>query len=366
VYDAEPVTGEKTKLGLCLCGGGVTGAMYQVGCLAALEDRVEAFRSSSFDVFVGTASGATVATALAGGLSVQRMYRALLDPADDFFPLQRNHLLRIDLAELLRGFGTTIAAARRVVSSAATSPLDVNVWTELERFVDSLPAGVFTLDPYERFVTEFMQRRGISLRFSELPRSLNIVAYDLDAGRRVVFGEGELRDVPVPRAIVASSAIPILYAPVNYEGRDYVEGGVGDVGHVDIAEALGCKLIFVVNPMVPVHAGSAGRDVPTGHGPQRRVRDKGALWVYEQAMRMRGEARLRVGLERFRAAHPDTDVVVLEPKQSDATLFMYSPMNFAARRAILEEGYTSTVRALADTESPLRKTLEAHGLQVAS
>ena len=55
---------------------------------------------------------------------------------------------------------------------------------------------------------------------------------------------------------------------------------------------------------------------------------------------------------------------MLEPKQTDATLFMYSPMNFAARRAILQEGYTSTVRQLSDPDSPLRKTLQAHGLKV--
>lgn len=356
--------GGRTKLGLCLCGGGVTGAMYQVGCLAALEDRVEAFRGNGFDVFVGTASGATIATALAGGLSVQRMYRALLDPADDFFPLQRNHLLRIDLTELLRVFATSIAAARRAIASAATNPLDVKLWTELERFVDSLPAGIFTLDPYERFLGDFMQRRGLPLSFSELARPLYIVANDLDAGRRAVFGDGELREVPIPRAVIASSAIPILYAPVSYDGRDYVDGGVGDVAHVDIAEQKGCQLIVVINPMVPVHAGDGGREVPTGHGPQKRVRDKGALWVYEQALRMRSEARLRVGLAHFRASHPTTDVIVLEPKQSDATLFMYSPMNFAARRAILEEGYTSTMRLLADAESPLRKTLAARGLPV--
>jgi NTE family protein len=354
------------RIGLCLCGGGVTGAMYQVGCLAALEDRIESFHAGGFDLFVGTASGAAVATALAGGLSVQRMYRALLDPADDFFPLSRNHLLRIDVAELVRGFGTTVAAARRIVSSAATNPLDVNVWTELERFVDSLPAGLFTLDPYERFLTEFMTRRGISQHFADVPRPLLIVANDLDAGRRAVFGEGALRDAPIPRAIAASSALPILYAPVSYEGRDYIDGGIGDVAHVDLAQQHGCELIVVVNPMVPVRAGESGRDVPTGHGPQRRVRDKGALWVYEQAMRMRSEARLSLSLEQFRATYPQTDVVVLEPTQTDATLFMYSPMNFAARRAILEEGYTATVRRLADSESPLRKTFERHGFRVAS
>jgi predicted acylesterase/phospholipase RssA len=338
--------------------------MYQVGCLAALEDRVEAFSGSGFDVYIGTSSGAAVATALAGGLPVQRLYRALLDPADDFFPLSRNHLLRIDLAELLRGFGTTISAARRIISSAATNPLDVNVWMELERFVDSLPAGIFTLDPYERFLGEFMTRRGIPHYFPDLPKPLFIVANDLDAGQRVVFGQDSLRDVPIPRAIAASSALPILYAPVRHEGRDYIDGGIGEVAHADLAQAKGCDLIIVVNPLVPVHAGTTGLDVPTGHGPKRRVRDKGLLWVYEQAIRMRSEARLHTALAQAQANAPDTRFVVLEPKQTDATLFMYSPMNFPARRAILEEGYTGTARMLADPKSPIRLALEERGLRV--
>jgi predicted acylesterase/phospholipase RssA len=371
VYDAgdprKMLMGDSpTKMGLCLCGGGVTGAMYQVGCLAALEDRVEGLTASDFDVFVGTASGATVAMALAGGLSVQRMYRALLDPADDFFPLTRNQLLRIDLGEMLRVFGSAISAARRVVSSAATSPLDVKVWNELERFVDSLPAGLFSLDPYERFLQDFMSRRGIAPRFAELTRRLLIVANDLDAGKRAVFGRGELADVPVARAVCAASAMPILYAPVEVRGRDYVDGGMGDAAHVDVAAEEGCGLILVINPMVPVHAGSDGRDVPTGHGKKSRVRDKGAIWVYNQAMRIRMEARFSLGLDSFQTEHPETRIAVIEPEQSDATLFMYSPMNFAARRAILQEGYTSTVRALSDPESPLRTTLQAAGLEVAS
>ncbi|MFI5308766.1 MAG: patatin-like phospholipase family protein [Polyangiales bacterium] len=355
----------RKKLGLCLCGGGVTGAMYQVGCLAALEDRIEGFAGTGFDVLVGTGSGATVAMALAGGLNVQRMYRAMLDPADDFFALQRNHLLRIDLGEILRVFGSAIAAARRVVSSAATSPLDVNLWDELERFVDSLPAGVFTLDTYERFLSEFMQRRGIPSRFSELPKRLLIVASDLDAGRRAVFGQGELADVPVARAVAAASAIPLLYAPVEIDGRDYIDGGMGDAAHIDLAAVEGCDLIVVINPMVPVHAGAEGHDVPTGHGKKRRVRDKGAIWVYNQAMRIWMEARFMLGLERFEAQHPETSVLVLEPKQTEATLFMYSPMNFAARRAILQDGYTATVRRLSEPDSPLAQTLQAHGLKVA-
>ncbi|MDH5493814.1 MAG: patatin-like phospholipase family protein, partial [Myxococcales bacterium] len=90
------------RTGLCLAGGGITGAMYEVGCLAALEDAFEDFRACDFDVYIGASSGAVVATALAGGLTAGRMYRALLDPADDFFALQRHHLLHLDMAELRR------------------------------------------------------------------------------------------------------------------------------------------------------------------------------------------------------------------------------------------------------------------------
>lgn len=350
------------KRGLCLSGGGVTGAMYQVGCLAALEDRIEGFTVGDFDVYVGTQSGATVATFLAGGIPIQRMYRALLDPADDFFPLARNHLLRLDVQEVLRVFGSAIAAARQIVSTAAGSPRDLNLWNELERFVDSLPAGLFSMEPYERFLAEVMVRRGVPASFAELNKQLRVVASDLDAGTRAVFGEEGLAGVPIARAVAASSALPILYAPVNIEGRDYVEGGLGDAAHVDVAEQAGCTLVVVINPMVPVHTPPDAPGVPTGHGRKHRVRDKGVIWVYNQAMRMRMEARLRLGLERFRREHPDTTVALIEPASDDATLFMHSPMNFAARRAILEDGYNSTRRALSDPQSLLRQTFERAGL----
>src|SRR5688500_14024302 len=100
----------RARMGLCLGGGGITGAMYEVGCLAALEDFFDGFSAADFDVLVGTSSGATVATVLAGGFPATRLYRALLDPADDFFPLKRNHLMRLDGAELRRVVMSVVGA----------------------------------------------------------------------------------------------------------------------------------------------------------------------------------------------------------------------------------------------------------------
>lgn len=352
--------------GLVLCGGGITGAMYEVGCLAALEECFPDFRATDFEVFVGTSSGSTVAMALAGGLDATRLYRALLDPADDLFPLQRQHLLRFDVKEWGRVWSSALGSARHLFSSAASRPLDLNVWTELERFTDSLPAGLFALDAYEKFLTDVMRRRGIPDTFAELPRKLVIVANDLDDGRRAIFGEGDLARVPVSQAVVASSAIPALFVPVRVGDRDYIDGGLGEVGHVDVAEDLGCDTVLVINPMVPVRSDIHDRNLPTGAGKRKRMRDKGMLWVVNQSWRMRTESRFHRLLDDYRARRPSLVVSLLEPAPDDAVMFLYSPMNFGARRVILEDGFKSTKQRLADPDHPLRKTLEKKGLAWAS
>src|ERR1700753_2222629 len=100
-----------SKIALCLPGGGATSAMFQIGALAAFEDSVAGFEVNGFDFYVGSSGGASVASALAGGLPVQRIYRAFLDPADVYFGLERKHLLRVDLGEWRRTLGLGVFAA---------------------------------------------------------------------------------------------------------------------------------------------------------------------------------------------------------------------------------------------------------------
>lgn len=350
-------------LGLCLTGGGITGAMYEVAVIAALEDSFEDLR---FSTYVGASSGAVVAAALAGGLTAQRMYRALLNPADDFFPLQRHHLLRFDGREILRVSTSTVGAIRRMIGSVTSKPLDVDLWHEIDRFYDSLPAGFFTLEPFERFLDELFQRRGIPKSFDAMPVPLRIVANDLDMGERLVFGDGVGVEeaVPVPKAVAAACASPMLYAPVRIGERDVISAQVGEAGHADVAVDAGCNSVLVLNPMVPIQTRVDVKDVPTGHGKRSRIRDKGLLWVYNQSWRLVTEARLQRGLRSYQEAHPELEILLHEPERSDATMFLHSPMNFAARREILEYGYTTTIQRLRAEGSPLRALLESAGLEL--
>jgi NTE family protein len=331
----------RPSFALCLTGGGVTGAMYQIGALAALGDVVEGLDPEAFDLYIGVASGASVAAALAGGAGVRRLYRSLLDPADTYFPLQRSHLLRTDLDEWRRTLVSAWGALRHGSASLwsrTPAPLPNDLWEQLDRFVDSLPAGLFTLDAYERLLAESFLRRGIPNSFRAMPRPLRIPAYDLDAAARVVFGaEGE-QDVPVSLACTASMALPLLYSPVRIGKRHFLDGGLGSVAHLDLALDAGADVVVVVHPMVPVHTG--GSLVPTGHGGRRSLRDKGALWVYSQAFRVGASARLDDQLARL---GPDRErVLVLRPEPTDTTLFLFNPASFANRRTILEYAYRTT------------------------
>jgi NTE family protein len=325
-----------SKIALCLPGGGATGAMFQIGALAALEDGVDNLAERGFDLYVGTGSGASVSAVLAGGGSPARIYRAFLDPADTYFPLERKHVLKTDLDEWRRTLVSGWRALRHGASSlfSRAVPTPAALWEELDRFFDSLPAGFFSLEAYEHFLEEFFVRRGIPNTFHGMPRKLRIMAHDLDSGEQILFGGDGHDHIPVARACIASLAVPPFFSPVRIGDRHYIDAGAAQVSHIDVAVEAGAEVIVIVNPMVPVRAAS----VPTGHGRRSSVRDKGLLWVTNQAIRIGVHKLLRESIARIEASSR-AEVILIEPDPDDAILFMYNPASFAARRKILEYGY---------------------------
>jgi predicted acylesterase/phospholipase RssA len=355
---------KKPACALSLPGGGLTGALYQIGALAAFEDGVAASDGQRFSAYIGSSSGASVAAALAGGIPVDRLYRALLDPVDNFFPLERGHLMRMDLDEWRRALTTGFLAVRQALVRVATRGEPTNAapthlfWLEqLDRLNDSLPAGLFNLDRYERLLAEVFLRRGIPNDFRTMPRALRVAAHDLDSGERVMFGAESHAHVPVSLACAASLALPLFFSPMRIDGRHYLDGGLGHVAHLDVAADLGASLCIVVNPLVPVS--TAHRAVPTGHGVRGSVRDKGLLWVFNQAMRVGAHARLHQEVARMSAS--GMNVLVIEPEPTDVLLFLHNPTNFETRRTILEYAYRTTRERIARWIDKHRPVVERFG-----
>jgi predicted acylesterase/phospholipase RssA len=289
-------------------------------------------------------------------LSVQRIYRAFLDPADVYFGLERGHLLRIDMAEWRRTVVSAAVALRHGASSllsGKTTEMPARLAQELDRLYDSLPAGIFTLDGYERFLEAFFVRRGVPNAFSGMPRSLRILAHDLDSGEPVAFGAPGFEGATVARACIASMAIPPMFSPVRLGDRHYISSGSAEVEQLDLAVSEGADVLVVVRPMVAITAPSS---VPTGHGERGSLRDKGMMWVFNQARRIGVQRSVDAAITRIQEAGR-TQVLLLQPQREDGILAMYNPASYDARRGMLEHAYRHTrqllARAFTDRHSAL-------------
>lgn len=80
-----------------------------------------------------------------------------------------------------------------------------------------------------------------SKTFEELNLPLLIVATDLHTGELVTIGGG-----PIIPAVEASSAIPVIYSPVQHYGRMLVDGGVINSCPVSVAKLLKPDIIIAV------------------------------------------------------------------------------------------------------------------------
>src|SRR2546427_7145107 len=79
----------RPRYALALAGGGVIGGMYEVGALAALEERLNG-SGRGFDVYVGCSAGSVVASLLAGGGRAPQIYQILHQEPDHPINLRRN------------------------------------------------------------------------------------------------------------------------------------------------------------------------------------------------------------------------------------------------------------------------------------
>ncbi|MFC7668988.1 patatin-like phospholipase family protein [Hymenobacter humi] len=96
--------------------------------------------------------------------------------------------------------------------------------------------GLLHLDAVSVLIARHL---GATVNFEDLSRPLTLVATDLMAGESVYFNTGLL----LP-PLLASSAVPIVYRPVEYQGRQLVDGGL--LNNLPIEPLLGQEGVRVV------------------------------------------------------------------------------------------------------------------------
>lgn len=81
-----------------------------------------------------------------------------------------------------------------------------------------------------------------SIDFNQLPIPFACIAYNLETGSEVILNKGYL-----PKAMLASMAIPGFFSPVKYNGMKLVDGGVINNFPVDVAKEMGADITIGVH-----------------------------------------------------------------------------------------------------------------------
>ena len=176
------------RIGLVLSGGGARGIAH-IGALRAIEEA-----GIKVDAISGTSAGSIAGALYAHGYSPDDMLRIIKE---------------INYLQVIRP-----------------------AWWQ---------KGLIKADTLIRVLTEYLPKR----TFQHLNLPLHVCATNMREGRSVYFHEG---DVVMP--VAASSAIPILFAPVIIDGETYSDGGVMNNFPIDPIEFNVDLLMGVtVNPI---------------------------------------------------------------------------------------------------------------------
>jgi NTE family protein len=353
------------KTALVLGGGGFTGGVYEIGALRALDLLAVNSSVNQFDVYVGTSAGAFIAALTANGVTPEEMMRVVTrQGTPPFKDVNLSDLLRPNLLEFARKGAMLPFRALSLASQVVKQRGGVSVLDVLLGLAEGLPSGAYTGAGIEHYLHEVLSEPGRTDDFNELACELYIAATDLDTCERVVFGVDDAEDVPISRAVRASGALPMVYAPVRVNDRELIDGGMVSTTNLDIAVEAGAKLVVVINPIVPFVNDFDG-SVRTLRGSRpRRVSDMGFPQIGYQAFKLVAHQRLHELAKTWESRYPGVDIVLIEPEPTDELMFQTSMMNFASRVEIARHGFESVTKHLAEQYEHYRAVAERHGIEI--
>ncbi|HSQ02397.1 MAG TPA: patatin-like phospholipase family protein, partial [Burkholderiales bacterium] len=207
----------RPKIGLVLGGGGAKGAAH-IGVIKVLEEM-----RIPVDCIAGTSMGAIVGAAYATGMSAHELETVIT---------------AVEWKDIL-------ASAPRQEVPVHRKNLDFIFTLGLEVGMKDgsvvMPGGLVPTHQIEGLFRRIVVGAGELSNFNELPIPFRAVATDLESGAMQVFDRGDLSV-----AMRASMAVPGAFAPVDYQGRLYVDGMLVRNLPVDVARKMCADVVIAV------------------------------------------------------------------------------------------------------------------------
>jgi predicted acylesterase/phospholipase RssA len=357
----------REKIALVLAGGGLTGAVYEIGALRAINDMLQDRTVNDFDIYVGTSAGSLVCSMLANRISPEEMLSVLDGTHPAIAMLDRKHIFGINQGDWVRWAAGLPRKVLLAWSDYLTHLGQMTFFDFMWQLSEALPPGLYDGLALERFLrgvltgTYAMERRvPVSNSFDELQRELYIIATDLDNGERVVFGKEDGQDVPISLAVAASSALPLVYKPVRIGNKEYVDGGLRGNASLDLAVEKGAALVVCINPMVPLR-----NDLDRVRNQRSDyLSEKGIRLVADQTLRITGHSGLQYHIKQLRRRHPAVDILLIEPQANDSVMFMSNIMRYSARLEVARHGFESVTLDLAEEYPYIKAVLNRHDIPI--
>ncbi len=298
------------RVGLALAAGGVTGVSWQVGALESVR-RITGFEPHDAELVVGTSAGAVVG-ALASTLGIPLTYSHItgeavpgIDASDARFRLARamdRHLFgSFPIARRVpRPAVSSFAGLRRLAAGGVKSPIGMAV------------ASLLWEGPLSS------HNVGHALRLA-LPDGwptdrLRVTSFDLVTASPQVFHAGSGHGIGLADALVAATAVPIIFSPVRVGDRRLTDGAVHSITYLEQFLGQGLDLVLCLHPLL-------------GQGRGHTLGERASAMIARPFRR-----RLELQFERERRAleADGTRVVLITP---DAEEHASIPANFLDTRS---------------------------------
>lgn len=302
-----------TRRGLVLGAGGVLGAAWTIGALAAVQEQY-GWDPREADVLVGTSAGSVLAASLGCRIGVGDLLdsqRGIPVPGIDY-----DHDAGGSLPPLPRpGIGSPRGLLQSALHPFRTTPMMA--------LSTVLPQGRGSIEPVGQLVDAIAPPGSWALH----PQTW-VVAMDYDSGRRVVFGRDGAPAAPLRDAVMASCSIPAWYTPVRIDRRRYVDGGACSPTSLDLVARLGLDEVVVLSPMTSMEYDSPPSVAARIERRLRRLVTK----------RLLGEVK--------KVAATGTRVTLLGPGPEDLAAIGANMMDPQRRELVLETSVRTSRAAL--------------------
>jgi len=357
----------RSRTALVLGGGGFTGGVYEIGALRALDLLAVNRTVNQFDVYVGTSAGSFVSSLVANGVTPEEMMRVVNQQVPTpFKDVDQDTLMRPNYLEFARSAALLPLRLAGLARNFAGSLGKLSVIDLATQLAEGLPSGLYDGTAIQEYLEAVLADPDRSDDFRLLDSELYLTSTDLDTCERVVLGGEDWDDVPISRAVAASTALPMIYKPVEIKGRQLIDGGIRSTTNVDIAVERGAKFVIVINPLVP-YVNDFQKVIPTITGSRvRRVSDMGFPQIGYQTFKLLAHQRLHEAVSHWQEKYPGVDIILIEPDPNDELMFETNIMNFNRRVEIAKHGFESvTIKLAADYEN-LSAVCAKHGIEMSA